>query len=117
MPRKRFEEMPYNPISADLAREVGMTGRSGDIARPILTLAPRPGTVAPQGASPIPVAVSDVPPRIAPLAPTVSAEAPSEVVSTPWQIVVPIISAPEAPVDVAPQTIATVVPPSVPRDA
>jgi hypothetical protein len=27
MPKKKFEEMPYNPIAADLAREVGASGR------------------------------------------------------------------------------------------
>lgn len=45
MPKKKFEDTPYDPIAADLAREVGATGRSGDAAlslSPMTTRAEKP---------------------------------------------------------------------------
>lgn len=35
MPRKKFEDTPYDPIAADLAREVGATGRAGGSPTPL----------------------------------------------------------------------------------
>ena len=43
MPRKKFEDIPYDPIAADLAREVGATGRGGaaiPVSSPVVELRP-----------------------------------------------------------------------------
>ncbi len=56
MPRKPFEDTPYDPIAADLAREVAAAGRPSiaTLERPISSPAARPETTAfePPPASP-----------------------------------------------------------------
>jgi hypothetical protein len=41
MPKKQFEDTPYNPIAVDLAREVGRSGRVG-VAVPPAKVTPQP---------------------------------------------------------------------------
>ena len=107
MPKKRFEEMPYNPISADLAREVGMAGRVGEPpSAPMLTLAPRPATVLPRSVTPVPVTpFPDLPPTIPPVAPPMTdSEASSVAAPIVPSLVVPLAQ-PRTPVVAAPMTV------------
>lgn len=85
MPRKRFEEQPYDPIAADLVREVTAAGRTTAAApAEVLRFAPRPVpvvteplTVSPVVAAPPPAAMSFAVPRPAAPAPAPAPKASS----------------------------------------